>query len=114
MNFNRTTPFKGKGFNLLRANGVVFNHWGPHALISLHDKEVPDFILEKAEVGMRAFAYVNLHEGDPMNLVFERWELGPECECGGVVFSCRPPEYMQLICDKCDEPLQDKPELGTQ
>jgi len=79
--------------------------WGLHALIGIKLDEIPDFILDKAEPGMRCYAYCNLSEADPLNLFFEKWELGPECECGGVVFSCRPPEYDQLVCDKCDEPL---------
>lgn len=84
---------------------VQVSGWGLHALISLHEKEVPDFIMDRAEVGVRCYAYVNLSEEDPMNLVFEKWELGPECECGGMVFSCRPPVYDQLVCDKCNDPL---------
>lgn len=82
---------------------VQVPEWGLHALISLYDKNVPDFILDKAEVGMRAIAHVNLGEENPLNLVFEQWEPSDECKCGGVVFSSRSPEYDQLICEKCND-----------
>lgn len=81
--------------------------WGHHAIIGIEDADIPDFVRNKIEPNMRCYAHANLGEDNPYDLFFEKWELGPECECGGVVFGCRPPEYDQMYCTKCDRTLSD-------